>query len=291
MSENVTRKRIKIISQTGSDMSLEEAERLGIELIPDIVRFKNEEFRVRYEISDRDFYERMQAEKELPTSSHPSVGDFVKSYTAAKEAGADEIVCITVTSKMSGSYDTALAAKRMMERRGAGAAVYVYDSAQCSHGVVPLLREAARLAADGISACEIIKALDELKGRIAVYFMLDTLENAQKGGRVGKIKAAAADFLGLKPVLVFKDGACEDFLVARNYAGGVRKLTELFKADVDPSYGVTVFHGNVPEKAEEIKKMIETERKECSVSAEYVGSVIGIFSGSGAIGIAYVRRN
>ena len=121
--------------------------------------------------------------------------------------------------------------------------------------------------------------------------MLDTLEYAQKGGRIGKIKAAAADFLGLKPILVFENGECSDLSVARNFNGGISKLMSLMKKDIEPGSRLTVFHGDCIEKAENLRQEILKEFSDLEIEIAFVSAVIGIFSGPGALGIAYVRRD
>lgn len=284
------KKKVIIVTQTGSDLPLDEAASLGILIIPDIVRFGTVEFEDRVNLSAVDFYSRMAESSELPTSSHSSVGAYVKAYRQAKEMGAEEIICMTVTSRMSGSYDTALAAAKTFGRRNTEISVTVYDSEQCSHGMALQLRRAARLVSEGLDSAAIIEELDRFKENIGFCFMLDSLKNARKGGRVGAIKALAADTMGIKPLLHFSHGVCEDYGIAVDSRSGMRKLAERFAGEVDPEYTATLFHAGSPEKAGMLRAEIDKLGVRVKITEAYVGPVIGIYCGEGAVGLAYIKK-
>lgn len=282
--------RVVIISETCCDLSPAEAQYLGIVLVPDIVRLGEEEFDDVFEISASEFYSRMKSMKELPTSSHPSLGSLLKALDKAKENGASEILCIPVTAKMSGGYDAFLAAAGIFMRRNPDITVSVYDSGMCSHGMGITVRTAALAAQQGRTVSEIIPELDEYKSRIGFVFMLDSLQNARKGGRVGAIKAFAADAMGLKPLLCFEDGVCRDFGIAPGADAGYRRLAEMLSKDADLKYPVTVFHAASVTAADKLKGEILKLCPDAIITEAYVGPVIGIYAGIGAAGIAYTKR-
>ena len=285
----VTRKKVALVTHTGSDLPLDEAEKLGIFMIPDKVLFGEDEFRNMTEISADDFYARLAETEQLPTSSQPSLGDFVKAYRSAA-ADADEVLCLMITSKMSGCYAAAVSAAQMVKRKGLDVPVYVYDTQQCSHGMAQMVRAAAELAGAGLSSVEIMEKLTALQPKMGVYIVLESLENARKGGRVGAVTAMAADVLGVKPVLVFKDGLVRDHAIARNYEIGMRKVVDAFLKEGNPDMPVTVFHGAAPEKAGILRDMILQQAPETEIRMETVGPVIGIYAGSGCAGIAFTKR-
>ncbi len=286
----MAQKSIHIISQTGSDFPFDEAQRLGVELIPDIVRFGEIEYKDRVELDCAEFYKKLSAMQELPTSSHPSLGTFMQSFKRAAESGASAIICILVTSRMSGSCSTALTAVNALKQGGFDVPVYVYDSEQCSHGTSQLIRLAAEMAAEGLDAASIIKRLDDFKPRSGFYFMLDSLKNARKGGRVGAIKALTADMLGIKPMLCFEKGMCVDFAIARSFSEGIKRITDIVKREADFRRPVTIFHAGAPEKAELICSHILAFEPGAIIRMEYVGPVIGIYAGPGASGLAFTKR-
>lgn len=282
-------RRVRLITHTGCDMPLEEAKALNIGMIPDKVIFGETEYRNMTEITAEDFYKKMEEARELPTSSGPSVGDFVRAFREAAE-DADEILCLMITSRMSGCYSTAVAAAGTVKRQGLSVPVYVYDTQQCSHGMAQMVRAAANMAENGDSASQIIEKLTDLQSRMGVYFVLESLKNARKGGRVGAIKALAADALGIKPLLLFADGLVSDYAVARGMADGMERVVSRFFMEGTLDKTVTVFHAAAPERAEEMKKIILREVPGASIRIESVGPVIGIYTGSGCVGIAFTKK-
>lgn len=282
------RRKTALITHTGSDMPLNEAADLGITIIPDKVLFGEKEYRNMTEISAEEFYEKLAAAETLPTSSQPSLGDFVKAYRKAAE-GADEVLCLMITSKMSGCYGAAVSAAQMVKRQGLTVPVYVYDTQQCSHGMAQMVRAAAELADTGASAEEIMEQLDLLQPKMGVYVVLNSLENARKGGRVGAV-TAMTDALGLKPVVTFTDGLVRDYGMALNYENGLKKLAAVVLKEADRSMPVTVFHGAAQEQAENLRQMLLEADPQLRIRMETVGPVIGIFTGGGCSGTAFTKN-
>lgn len=281
--------KIRLITHTGCDMPLEEAERLHINMVPDKVIFGDTEYRNMTEITADEFYRKMEAAKELPTSSGPSVGDFVRAFREAAR-DADEILCLIITSKMSGCYSTAVAAAGTLKRQGLEVPIYIYDTQQCSHGMAQMVRAAAKMAQNGDSALQVMEKLTDLQSKMGVYFVLESLKNARKGGRVGAIKALTADALGIKPLLLFADGVVRDYAVARGMADGMKRVASRFGAEGTLEETITIFHAAAPERAEEMKNLILKEVPEAVIRIESVGPVIGIYTGSGCVGIAFTKK-
>lgn len=281
--------KIRLITHTGCDMPLEEAERLHINMVPDKVIFGDTEYRNMTEITADGFYRKMEAAKELPTSSGPSVGDFVRAFREAAR-DADEILCLIITSKMSGCYSTAVAAAGTLKRQGLEVPIYIYDTQQCSHGMAQMVRAAAKMAQNGDSALQVMEKLTDLQSKMGVYFVLESLKNARKGGRVGAIKALTADALGIKPLLLFADGVVRDYAVARGMADGMKRVASRFGAEGTLEETITIFHAAAPERAEEMKNLILKEVPEAVIRIESVGPVIGIYTGSGCVGIAFTKK-
>ena len=285
------RRRTALITHTGSDLPLWEARSLDITVIPDRVLFGIEEFRNMTEITAEEFYEKMAVFQDLPTSSQPSTGDFMKAYrSAAACADIEEILVLMITSKMSGCFRGAEAAAQMVKRQNLKKPVYVYDTGQCSHGMAQMVRAASDLADQGLGAEAIMEELDRLQSRMGVYFVLHSLENARKGGRVGIVKAAAADMLGIKPVLQFADGLVSQCGTARNFDVGLDEVAERFEREGEPDLLVTVFHGGAPEQAESLRQKILSRVPEADIRVEPVGPVIGIYAGAGCAGAAFTKK-
>lgn len=285
----MSKKNVAIITHTGSDMPLAEAECLGVIVVPDRVLFGDETYRNLVDITADAFYEKMNASATLPTSSRPPVGDFLKAIRQGAEM-ANEVLCLMITSKMSATFESAKAAAGTAKRQGMEVPVYVYDTCQCSHGMAIMVRTAVELANEGYGAEDIMKELDELQKQIGVYVVLDSLKNAKKGGRVGAVTAFTADALGLKPVLCFTDGLVRDFAVKRNFDEGMNAVLKQFCLEGDPEKEITVFHGAAPERAEVLKNKILEHAPHGKVRIEAVGPVIGIYSGAGCVGMAFTKK-
>lgn len=285
----MTRKKIALVTHTGCDMPLKEAEELGIAMISDRVLFGEEEYRNMTEISAEEFYRRLAEEKELPTSSQPPVGEFVKAYRKAAEQ-AEEVLCLMITSKMSGCYRAAVTAAEMVKRQGLTVPVYVYDTKQCSHGMGQMVRAAAQLAGVGLSSTEIMQQLTALQPRMGVYLVLESLENASRGGRVGAVTAKTVSMLGIKPILVFSDGLVRECGIARNYENGMKRLVERFLEEGDRTMPVTVFHAGAWDCGQALREQILQSVPEAEVRVEPVGPVIGIYTGAGCSGIAFTKK-
>lgn len=288
----MSHRKIAIVTHTGSDMSLEEAQQLGIYMIADCVIFGEDEYKNMTEISASQFYEMLKTAEKLPTSSQPAVGDFVKTFrqAAAEHPDAEAILCLMITSKMSGCYRAACTAAQLVKRQGFSIPVLVYDTLQCSHGMAQMVREAASLADEGLGAEEIAACMDTIQHKMGVYLMLDSLQNAYKGGRVGAITAKTVQMLGIKPLLVFSDGLVREWSIARNDESGSNKMAEQLYKEGNLDKPVTVFHAGVPERAEELRKKILMRMPEARVNIASVGPVIGIYTGIGCIGLAFTKK-
>ncbi len=288
-NENQYMKKIKIITQSGSDIPALIADKYGIHVIPDIIIFGENEYYGGKTITAEEFYKKLAESDSLPTSSQPNIGSFISVYEMYKDY--DEILCITVTSKMSGSYNTALIAAEEFNEAGHKAKVTVFDSAQVSFGIVIMLLKAAKMVEQGMECSEIVSRLEKMKNNIGVYFVLASLENARKGGRVGKIRALAADMLKLKPVLKFDEGVVSDIGVVKSFEQGLCKIAEKFRtmADMDASE-CYVFHSDNEDGANALAKKLQGIKPDLKVLMDYVGPVIGIYTGKGCAGVAFLKK-
>lgn len=156
----------------------------------------------------------------------------------------DEVLCLSPTSKMSGAYNTACSARELLKDQGFTTPITVYDSLQVSFGLAVLAREAGRMAKAGLSAAQIVDRLDQLRPKVGVYFVMESLENARRGGRVGAIRVLAADLLKVKPILTFRDGLVRDIGIVRGYANAVERVISLYQSKAQYGGEVFLFHAD-----------------------------------------------
>lgn len=277
--------RCAIITNSVSDLSPSLAEEYGILVIPDVVIFENREYLTNIDIDPPMLYRLLREHKKLPTTSHPNQNEFMAYY--AKAAEYSEILCITVTSVMSGSGNTATLAAKIMKEKGFRPDIYIYDSLQVSYGLAYMAIAAAKMARQGKGALEIIAYLDQIRDKIGSFFCMNTLENARKGGRIGEVKSLAADFLGIKPVLAFREGTVKELGIARSFDAALHRILKIYKVRAQKGGLVFVCHSNYEAVAQRMKEQVLRFDPDAEVLVEWIGVAIGIYTGERTVGLIF----
>jgi DegV family protein with EDD domain len=262
-------------------------EEKNIYSIPLSIIFNDKQYREEENITAEEFYEKVKQEKIFPTTSQPPIGEIVELL---KEIAVDydEAVFITLSSGISGTYQTVQSAGRMVE----GLTVYPYDSEiSCMvEGFYAL--EGADMAARGKSATEIVKRFDEMKPFIRAYFIVDDLSHLQRGGRLSAAQALIGSVLQVKPILHFEYTKIVPFEKIRTRKKALKRVLELFHEDAFQGVPIeaTVIHANRLQEAEELCKEIENKYPNVNVNISYFGPVIGTHLGEGALGLGWYRK-
>lgn len=280
--------KVKIVTHSGCDLSFGEAEKYNIMMIPDWIIIDKTEYRNNIDIYPDTFYSRLEESEDLPTSAHPSPAEFMDAFHSASEY--EEILFIALSSKLTGTYNTASFTSQLLSEDGFGSKIYVFDSCQASYGAALIILEAARLAQEGLGAEEIIEKLEELVPRIGVFFVMNTLKYAYKGGRIGAISAITADTLGIKPLLVFKDGTVSDLSLNRTFNEGLKSVYKRYKRHIGEDKETIIFHACNEKGALKLKDMIQKDFPEVEPRIELIGPVIGLYTGTGCVGIAFKKK-
>lgn len=279
--------KVRIITHSGCDLSYREAEELNIIMIPDMVIFEGQEYRNNIDIHPEAFYSRLEQNETLPTSAHPNAADFMNAFRAAD---CEDIICITATSLMTGTYNTANLAAQLLKEEGFSSNIHIYDSKQISFGMAYSVLEAAQMAKAGATVDQILGHLDEMLPNIGVYFIMKSLKYARKGGRIGAIRAITADTLGVKPLLVFGDGTVSDISLNRTFGKGIRSIFQKYKTYAGDDPEVFIFHANNEKDARTLKELLQQDFPNINPRIEWVGPVIGIYTGVGCVGIAFKKK-
>ena len=259
-----------------------------VHVVPLTVHFGEEEYIDGVTIDHKQFYEKLIEADVHPSTSQATPAAFEEEYEKAKAAGESAVV-ITLSSKLSGTYQSALIATEDYED------IYVVDSASVTLGTSILVELALRLAEQGLTAAEIAKQLEEEKKKIVLVALVDTLEYLKKGGRISKTVAAFGTVLNIKPVLSVVDGEIQMLGKARGSKMGNNLLIqEINKAGgVDFSKPFLLGYSGLSDAL--LLKYIEDSRylwEEGSSEIRYttVGSVIGTHAGPGAVAVAFFRK-
>ena len=273
---------IRIVSDTASDLPPDLAASHGIELVPLTVRFGTDELVDRRDLSAADFWARVATSPVLPETAAPSPGAFEAAYRAAAADGADGVVCVTISSFLSATYEAA--------RLGAAAAadaipVRVVDSRAVSmaEGTVALV--AARLAGEGHDLESVVKGAEEIVPRTRTYAALDTLENLRKGGRIGAAQALLGSMLSIKPIIEVAGGKVEPESKQRTRGRSLRYLADKVRQSA-PVENLTVLHGRAPDLDEMLDLLSDVCPREQILVGD-VGPVIGTHAGPRVMGVTF----
>ena len=279
---------IQFVIDSASDILPREAEKLGITVLPLTVTFSGITYRDSVDLPHRDFFEKLAACKELPTTSQLPPADFADCFEKLT-ANGDQVVVITVSSRLSGTYQSALIAAADYPGK-----VFVVDSFSAAIGQRILLLRGLQLMKEGLSAPQIAEKLETEKTRLRVMAVIDTLEYLKKGGRISAATALAGTVLSVKPAVAIRDG----LVTMAGKARGPRQANALLRQLMDGCGGANlaepyalVYSGLNDDHlrkflAEQPDLWPETEDLPiCSL-----GCVIGTHIGPGAYGIAFFEK-
>lgn len=258
-----------------------------VHTVPMTVHFGTEEFLDGVTIDHKTFYEKLVESDTLPTTSQASPSDFMSVFEKVAAAGSSAVV-ITLSSKLSGTYQSAMIAVENYEN------IYVVDSGSVTIGGGILVEFALRLSEEGRSAKEIAERLEDAKRKIVVVALLDTLEYLQKGGRVSKTVAFAGSILNIKPVISVVDGEIRLIGKARGSKTGNNLLVQEIEKAGGIDFTRPVLLGYTGLSDTLLRKYIEDSRYLWDQNLEQVpytvvGSVVGTHAGPGAIAVAFFK--
>ncbi|MDQ0976277.1 DegV family protein with EDD domain [Neobacillus niacini] len=275
--------KIKIVTDSTMDMTIEQADQLGVVVVPLSVTIKGETYLDRVEIQPAEFMETMKSLEELPKSSQPSAGTFLEVYDRLGEEGY-EVISIHMTGKMSGTVRSAESAAQMTNTK-----VTVVDSKFISMALQFQVQEAAEMAKQGKSVEEILDRLDHVREHTKLYIMIDTLENMVKGGRIGKGKAFIGSLLNIKPIASLEGAEYTPVAKVRSHSQVVKWLAKQFAEDVEGKTvkRVGIVHAEAHELATKLKNSLIELTGYNSISVDYTGPTISTHTGPGTIALMY----
>ncbi len=273
--------RVRVVTDSSCDLPDELVDQLGIEIVPLTIRFGNEELVDRKELSASEFWSRLESAPKLPETAAPSAGAFETTFRSLAGDGADGIVCINLSSKLSGTMQSAQVAATSMTGT---CPVVVIDSLTASMGVGSLAVSAAQQAAAGGTLDDIVRDVTSQRDRTKLFGALDTLEYLRKGGRIGKAQALLGSMLSIKPVIELKNGIVEEAGKVRTRSKSLRTLAE--QVGRQPVERLAVLHGNAPD-LDELLDLVQVYVPRDEIIVGVVGPVIGTHTGPRVIGVTF----
>ncbi len=279
---------IAIIADSTCDIPAELIERYHIAVIPQIIIWGDQELRDRVDLQPEEFYQRLSTSPQLPTTSQPTVKSFCEYYQAAQAAGATDIVVLTVSSAMSGTYQTAVQAAQLGD-----VPVHVIDAKGPTMSLGWQTLAAARAREAGADLAGIIAAADRVRQTIVQFVYLDTLEYLYKGGRIGHATRFIGALLDLKPLVEIdhQTGLVEGADRVRTRRKGIEALYQRFFEKFDVASAaqrplhIAVLHGGVPEDAALLAGRIQQEYQPAELLINITGPVLGVHTGPRALAL------
>ena len=275
---------IKVVTDSTSDLPADVAESLGIEVVPLNVHFGSDVYKDRVNLMPDTFYDKLINGDVLPTTSQPSVGEFIDVYERLG-SDADGIVSVHVSEKLSGTMNSARLAS---QQANADCPIEVVDTFQVSMGVGICAMEAAEVANSGGDMNQVILAARNAVTRSQCFFMLETLEFLQKGGRIGKAQALIGNLLKIRPMLILQEGEVHPLGRERTRRKGIAKLVDTV-AELTPISGLAVMYSTGPDEAQTLAQNVSKfmiEGREPMMLQ--IGPVIGTYAGPDTLGIALI---
>ena len=273
---------VRIVTDSTADLTQEQQQAAGITVVPLNVHFGDQVFRDHVDLTADEFFRRLKASPQLPRTSQPAVGVFEEAYRTLRENG-DEIVSVHLSSKVSGTYNSALMAAKGIDEK----AIDVVDSLSTSMALGFMALEAAKLARAGKDRATITERLRALVPKARVICVVDTLTYLERGGRIGRARALLGSLLNVKPILQLKDGEVVPLGRARGRPQALTRLVELLERDGHVSQ-LAIMHGAARADAEQLRERVAASYPGLDILLTEIGAVLGTHTGPGVIGFTYL---
>lgn len=276
---------VKIVTDTLSDITSDLAEELGITVVPLYVRFGEEIYKDRVEITSEEFYRRLVIEPKLPSTTQPTPNDFLDVYNKLAEE-TDEILVIVVSSKLSGTFQSAAQAKEMMKAK---CRIEIVDSLSVAMTMGLIVIAAAKAVKSGANLDEAAELARGAVSRSHLTAYFDTLKYLAKGGRIGKAQGLLGSMLSVKPLLTIKDGEMAPLTRVRSLSAGLDYLYNVAASFKDNIEGLAVEHCTTPDDADKLVERLGAIFPREQIYRSVISPVIGTHSGPNALALTVLE--
>jgi DegV family protein with EDD domain len=274
---------IQVVTDSACDLPDEVTDKLGIRVVPLTIRFGDEEFVDRVELSPKEFWDKVLSGPDMPQTAAPSPGAFQTVFTEAADAGMDSVICVNLSSKVSATYQAARTAADAVSDR---IKVEVVDSLTLTLGLGLLVLHTVDLVSSGMTLDEVVAGVEDTKGRAHVFGVVDSLDFLRKGGRIGGASHLVGSLLSIKPVLDVRDGSVEVDSKQRTRSRAIHYLAS--KAlDAGPLERVAFADGRAPD-AGEVIALLSGAKSEHPLETSILGPVVGSHAGPGTVGVCFI---
>jgi len=275
---------VKIVTDSLSDITSDIAQGLGITVVPLTVSFGQESFLDRITMTTDEFYHRLTHDTTWPTTTQPPPGTFADVYNKLAEE-TDEILVVTLSTKLSGTYESALNARSLVKKE---CRIEVVDSLTVAMGLGLIVISAAKAAQTGANLYEIVDLVRRAVPRSHFIAYFDTLKYLAKGGRIGKAKGLLGAMLSIKQILTVKDGEMAPLTRKRSRAAGMDYLYN-FVAGFAHIEELAVEHATTPDEADRLVERLGSVFPQERIYRSTVSPVLGTYGGPGAMAVTVLE--
>jgi DegV family protein with EDD domain len=272
---------IHLVTDSTSDISPTAAQELGISVVPLTVRFGNEQYRDGVDIDADAFYTKLEHTHVHPTTSQPSPDLFATLYRTLLENPADQVVSLHISSKLSGTLQSAHLAAQDFD----AARLHLVDTESVSGGMQLLVRAALDDIAAGDDAPTVAAKTARRRSHVTILFLLDTLTYLHRGGRIGRAQAFVGGLLSVKPVLTVHDGEVAPLARVRSRTKGIGMIIDEVRKRA-PLARLAAFHADAPDSMVDLEAQLHAAVPDMRAADGRIGPVVGAYSGPGAVGVA-----
>jgi DegV family protein with EDD domain len=276
---------VQVITDSTSDMPEGLSEELGIRVVPIYLRFGSDTYRDGVDITKEEFYSKLASSPLHPATSQPNPEDFTSVYQEYCDS-TDGIVSIHISSRISGTFNSATMAKKTLETQ---CPIEIIDSKMNSGGLGLVAAAAARRAQSGASLSEVIDEANKAVEEVSMFGMFETMKYLARSGRVNKTIAAASRILNVMPLLTFHDGEIVRAGLVRAISKGMDKIYDFVKKNT-PISELVIVHSKVADQADKLKKRLTEFIQEEKISIAELGAGLGVHGGPGVL-LAAIRKS
>ena len=275
---------VKIVTDTLSDITFDLAAKLDITVIPLYVRFAEEMYRDRVDITSEDFYRRLVNEPKLPSTTQPTPNDFAEVYKKLAQE-TDEILVVVVSSKLSGTFQSATQAKEYVKGK---CRIEIVDSLQVAMAEGLIVISAAQAVKEGANLTEVTQMTRQALPRVHLIAYFDTLKYLAKGGRIGKAQGLLGSMLSVKPILTTREGEMAPLTRVRSLTAGLDYLYNVV-ASTSKIEALAVEHTTTTGDADKLVERLGAIYPKDKIYRSVISPVIGTYSGPIAIALTVLE--
>jgi DegV family protein with EDD domain len=275
---------VKIVTDSTSDITSDLAQKMGITVVPLTVSFGHESFLDRVTMTTEEFYYRLEHDPNWPVTTQPPPGTFAEVYNKLAEE-TDEILTIVISSKLSGTYQSATNAKSLVKRK---CRIEVIDSLKVAMGLGLIVIAAAQAAQGGANLDEVMDVVNKRIPRSHLVFYFETLKYLAKGGRIGKATGLLGAMLSVKQILTLKDGEMAPLTQRRSKKAGIEYMHN-FVAGFSRIEKLAVEYCTTPDDVDKLTESLSSFAPKEGIYRSTVSPVLGAYAGPGALAVSIIE--